>query len=153
MGLLHSVPNSKFWVLTRFSSFQSEKKKKKFPCSPSGVLSRATRKETPSGGAPIHLPHADTHARRHTAPRARLLPSGREPGPRAPQPERGRRGAGLRPGALGSSGAAGAAQAALDTNVGFHRLETGVGGGSMSHSPRNVAASPGQQNGKYARDV
>lgn len=121
---------SKFQVLGTYSVFilSVRKKKKKFPCSPSGLLSRATRKETPSGGAPIHLPHADTHARRHTAPRARLLPSGRELGPRAPQPKRGRRGAGLRPGAPGSSGAAGAA---LDANGGLPQI--GDGGWEGQH--------------------
>lgn len=66
-----------FQVLGTYSVFiLSVRKKKKFPRSPSGLLIRTTRKETRSCVTPIHLPHAGTHARRHTAPRARLLLSG-----------------------------------------------------------------------------
>lgn len=115
----------KFKVLCTYSVFILLSRKK-FPWSPNGLLIRTTRKETPSCVTPVHLPHTDTHARRHTEPRARLLPSGRGAGARGHRSHTGRRsGAELRPWAPRVPGDSwSAAVSSASETVGFHRLGT-----------------------------
>lgn len=139
----------KFKVLCTYSVFILLSRKK-FPWSPNGLLIRTTRKETPSCVTPVHLSHTDTHARRHTEPHARLLPSGRGAGARGHRSHTGRRsGAELRPwaprvlwGQLERRGQLWIGNGGLPQT-----------GNRISHLPRNVAASPELQNFTFTFDV
>lgn len=146
------VPSSGYLL-----GFHPFSQKKKFPCSPSGLLIRTTRKETPSCVTPIHLPHAGTHARRHTAPRARLLLSGRGAGARGHRSQSsGGAGRSYDPGLSGPRGQLERRGRLWTRDRGLPQTGGGGRGGgthSISHFPRTVAASPEQQNFKYAFGV